>query len=178
MLGFNRRYVLIPILLSMVLLGGSFVIDNAAQLRLAQSTQRVQALQQRQTLLSNLMQLLVDAENGQRGYLLTGEDSFLQPYEAATAQRQPTFDALRSAYQRGNPQVLEQLATIDELMTDRFSELAIALKLQQTKSREPRAEFIRPRVSTKTMVQHPRIVDELRALEAGPSHLSRRSATI
>src|SRR5882672_11296736 len=119
MLGFNRRYVLIPILLSMVLLGGTFAIDNAAQSRLAQSTQRVQALQQRQTLLSNLMQLLVDAENGQRGYLLTGEDSFLEPYDAALVLRQPTFDALRNAYQLGNPQVLEQLATIDELMTDR-----------------------------------------------------------
>ena len=166
MLGFNRRYVLIPMLLSMVLLGGTFVVDNAAQSRLAQSTQRVQALQQRQTLLSNLMQLLVDAENGQRGYLLTGEDSFLQPYEAATTQLQPTFDALRGAYQQGNPPVLEQLATIDELMADRFGELAIALKLQQTKSREAAAEFIRTRVSTKTMVRIRDSIEELRRSEA------------
>src|SRR5258707_13206588 len=146
MLGFNRRYVLVPILLSMVLLGGTFAIDNAAQSRLAQSTQRVQAQQQRQTLLSNLMQLLVDAENGQRGYLLTGEDSFLQPYETAPTQRQPIFDALANAYRLGNPQVLGRLATIDELMTDRFSELAIALKLQQPPSRAAAAEFIRTRV--------------------------------
>jgi signal transduction histidine kinase len=166
MLGFNRRYVLIPILLSMALLGGTFVTDNAAQSRLAQSTQRVQALQQRQTLLSNLMQLLVDAENGQRGYLLTGQDSFLEPYEAALTRRQPTFDALRNAYQLGNPQVLEQLATIDDLMTDRFSELAIALKLQQTKSRAAAAEFIRTRVSTKTMIQIRDSIEDLRRLEA------------
>src|SRR5258706_5549755 len=166
MLGFSRRYVLVPILLSMALLGSTFTIDNAAQSRLAKSTQRVQSLLQRQTLLSNLMQLLVDAENGERGYLLTGEDSFLEPYREALVQREPLFKALRLAYQLGNPQVLEQLTTIDGLMTDRFSELAIAIKLQQTQSRDAAAEFIRTRVSTRTMVQIRDSVEELRRLEA------------
>src|SRR5258707_14636097 len=127
MLGFNRRYVLVPILLSMALLGSTFAIDNAAQARLAQSTQRVQSLLQRQTLLSNLMQLLVDAENGQRGYLLTGEDSFLEPYREAMVQREATFEALRIDYQQGRPQVVEQLAAIERLMGGRFSEVAIAI---------------------------------------------------
>ncbi len=166
MLGFNRRYVLAPILLALALLGGTFAIHNAAQHRLAQSTQRVQSLLQRQTLLSNLMQLLVDAENSQRDYLLTGEDAFLQPYREALVQREPIFVALRSAYQQGNPQVLAQLSTIDVLMSDRFSELAIAIKLQQTTSRDAAAEFIRARVSTRTMVQIRDSVEELRALEA------------
>jgi signal transduction histidine kinase len=166
MLGFNRRYVLVPIFLSMMLLGGTFATDNAAQSRLAQSTQRVQSLLQRQTLLSKLMQLLVDAESGQRGYLLTGEDSFLQPYNEALVQREPTFQALRSAYQQGNPQVLEQLAMIEEQMSDRFSALAIAIKLQQATSRDAAAEFIRTRVSTRTMVRIRDSVEELRRLEA------------
>ncbi len=166
MLGFNRRYVLVPILLAMALLGGTFVIDNAAQSRLAQSTLRVQSLLQRQTLLSKLMQLLVDAENGQRGYLLTGEDSFLEPYREAMVQREATFEALRIAYQQGSPQVVEQLAAIEGLMSDRFSELAIAIKLQQTTSQGAAAEFIRTRVSTRSMVRIRDSVEELRRLEA------------
>ena len=166
MLGFNRRYVLVPILLAMALLGGTFVVDNAAQSRLAQSTLRVQSLLQRQTLLSNLMQLLVDAENGQRGYLLTGEDSFLEPYREAMVQREATFEALRIAYQQGSPQVIEQLAAIEGLMSDRFSELAIAIKLQQTTSQGAAAEFIRTRVSTRSMVRIRDSVEELRRLEA------------
>jgi len=166
MLGFNRRYVLVPILLAMALLGGTFVVDNAAQSRLAQSTLRVQSLLQRQTLLSNLMQLHVDAENGQRGYLLTGEDSFLEPYREAMVQREATFEALRIAYQQGSPQVLEQLAAIEGLMSDRFSELAIAIKLQQTTSQGAAAEFIRTRVSTRSMVRIRDSVEELRRLEA------------
>src|SRR5258708_27640204 len=151
----------------MALLGSTFAIDNAAQARLAQSTQRVQSLLQRQTLLSNLMQLLVDAKTGERGYVLTGEASFLEPCGEARVQREPLLRALRRAYQQGNPKVLEQLAMIDGLMSDRFTELAIAIKLQQTKSRDAAAEFIRTRVSTRTMVQIRDSVEELRRLETG-----------
>ena len=166
MAGINRRYVLVPILLALALLAGTFAIYNAAENRLEQSTQRVQSLLQRQTLLSNLMQVLVDAENSQRDYLLTGEDAFLQPYTESLARQQPILEALRSAYLQGSPQVLEQLATIDRLMSDRFSELSIAIKLQQTKSRDAAAEFIRARTSTRTMVQIRDSVEALRALEA------------
>lgn len=166
MLEFNRRIVLALVFLALALLAGTYAIYNAAEDRLAQSTQRVQSLLQRQTLLSNLMQLLVDAENSQRGYLLTGEDAFLQPYRQALAQQQPIFTALRHAYQQGSPQVLEQLDTIDRLMSDRFGELTIAIKLQQSTSRDAAAEFIRARVSTRTMVQIRDSVEALRALEA------------
>jgi PAS domain S-box-containing protein len=44
---------------------------------------------------ANLLQrLLVDMETGLRGYLLTGVDSFLDPYNAALTQIQPTVDFL------------------------------------------------------------------------------------
>src|SRR4051794_33480354 len=44
---------------------------------------------------ANLLQrLLVDLETGLRGYLLTGADSFLDPYNQALPQIQPTIDAL------------------------------------------------------------------------------------
>jgi signal transduction histidine kinase len=166
MLGLNRWFVLALMLLALALLGGTFAVHNEAQYRLAQSTQRVESLLQRQTLLSKLMQLLVDAENSQRDYLLTGEDAFLQPYREALVQREPILNALRSAYQQGNPQALAQLSTIDVLMSNRFTELALAINLQQTKSRVAAAEFIRARVSTRTMVQIRDSVEELRGLEA------------
>ena len=33
--------------------------------------------------LSGVLSLMQDAETGQRGYLLTGDEAYLQPYEAA-----------------------------------------------------------------------------------------------
>ena len=44
---------------------------------------------------ANLLQrLLVDMETGLRGYLLTGTDEFLAPYNDALAQIQPAIDTL------------------------------------------------------------------------------------
>src|SRR5438477_6385548 len=47
------------------------------------------------TNLDTLLSLLKDAETGQRGYLLTGEDSYLQPYRDAIANLNGTVEQLR-----------------------------------------------------------------------------------
>jgi len=41
--------------------------------------------------LSGLIQALTDAETAQRGFLLTGEDSYLEPYTAASAAWSPVW---------------------------------------------------------------------------------------
>ena len=40
--------------------------------------------QQVRLVLNGLMQTILDAETGQRGYLLTGEERYRQPYDLAT----------------------------------------------------------------------------------------------
>src|SRR5262245_4145831 len=44
-----------------------------------------------------LTSALVDAETGQRGFLLTGESAYLDPYRRAVPQVMPTFEELRAA---------------------------------------------------------------------------------
>ncbi len=46
--------------------------------------------------LDEILSVLKDAETGQRGYILTGEDRYLEPYETATAAVQKTLDSLSS----------------------------------------------------------------------------------
>ena len=43
---------------------------------------------------------LLDAETGLRGYLFTGADSFLAPYDRARARWQPQLDEVRAAHVR------------------------------------------------------------------------------
>src|SRR5215212_4269813 len=57
---------------------------------------------------NELQKLLVDMESGLRGYLLTGIDEFLDPYDRAIPQIQPNFDTL-------NPRVLDQPAQVERL---------------------------------------------------------------
>ena len=41
-----------------------------------------------------ILTLLVDAETGQRDFMLTGKEELLQPYHAATGMIEPLWDTL------------------------------------------------------------------------------------
>src|SRR6266481_5527316 len=45
--------------------------------------------------LADLLSQLKDAETGQRGYLITGEDSYLAPYQSAIAATKSTLEDVR-----------------------------------------------------------------------------------
>ncbi|HEX7812803.1 MAG TPA: CHASE3 domain-containing protein, partial [Burkholderiales bacterium] len=45
--------------------------------------------------LANLLSLMKDAETGQRGYLIAGDPSYLEPYNAAVASVEAQFEKLR-----------------------------------------------------------------------------------
>jgi signal transduction histidine kinase len=55
---------------------------------------------------------MIDQETGLRGYLLTGEDSFLAPYDSGRARSRRVVDALRAGL--GSPRLLEVLDDVDE----------------------------------------------------------------
>jgi signal transduction histidine kinase len=56
---------------------------------------RIEMAQQSRNTLGKVVQLVLDAETGQRGYLLTGEKSYLEPYTAATLALGKKVAALR-----------------------------------------------------------------------------------
>lgn len=76
--------------------------------------------------LRRVQELLVDAETGQRGYVITGKDSFLQPYHAAQAALPAELAALRHhglhqpAHER---EQLERLARSVELRLANLQEI-------------------------------------------------------
>ena len=61
--------------------------------------------------LNRLLQHVLDAETGSRGYLLTGDPRYLEPYNTAVAEISQNLDALRLTYapQAEEYQVLAQL---------------------------------------------------------------------
>ncbi|HST56200.1 MAG TPA: diguanylate cyclase [Solirubrobacteraceae bacterium] len=56
----------------------------------------------------NLLTSMLDRETGLRGFLLTGDDSFLQPYRSGTAHFQTAVRSAR-AYSQDVPQLSEQV---------------------------------------------------------------------
>src|SRR6202051_5333814 len=90
--GIGRWYIALPPLLLIGFLVGLFFLAAAGQSRLNTANERVHDSQLRQQALGEFIALMTDAEWGQRGYLLTGESSYLQPYNEAVARDASALD--------------------------------------------------------------------------------------
>ncbi|OOZ40282.1 hypothetical protein BOW53_08210 [Solemya pervernicosa gill symbiont] len=79
--------------------------------------------------LRRLLSLHIDAETGQRGFMYTGKDEFLEPYVAALTEIEERTDELKKLI-GDNPTQLARLSEVEALSGQKLDELAqtIALK--------------------------------------------------
>ena len=82
------------------------------------------------TALDRLLQNMLNAETGLRGYLLTGDDRYLQPYNEAVATINSNLDELRQTYQR-LPQDQADFAQLSQQIARKLSELDLSLNLRR-----------------------------------------------
>jgi diguanylate cyclase (GGDEF)-like protein len=74
--------------------------------------------------------LLVDAETGERGYALTGNDSFLKPYYLATSQLPSAIKNLRADYKDDPPEELARVEEFIERTMMKLGHLDMVVKLR------------------------------------------------
>ena len=89
-------------------------------------TQSVEVLGQLNTVLSTLK----DAETGQRGYLLTGDEGYLEPYSGAVAALPGEFSTLRSLT-ASRPQQQKRLQELESLADQKMGELRQTVSLRR-----------------------------------------------
>jgi signal transduction histidine kinase len=77
-----------------------------------------------------LAQSILDAETGQRGYLLTGRVEYREPYDRALTKIDESFRVLDRYYAR-DPQPQAVLGKLHKLAETRLSELALTIQLQE-----------------------------------------------
>ena len=78
---------------------------------------------------------ILDAETGQRGYLLTGSNEYLAPYQAATRRIVEAFSVLDLHYGK-RPESAAVLGQLRALIDTKLSELAETIKLYDQGRRE------------------------------------------
>ncbi|WP_413795348.1 MULTISPECIES: sensor domain-containing diguanylate cyclase [unclassified Pseudomonas] len=76
--------------------------------------------------------LLVDAETGERGYALTGMETFLRPYYVATSQLPSAIKALREHYESDPPSEITQVEAFIEQTRLKLDHLEGVIKLRST----------------------------------------------
>ena len=83
------------------------------------------------TELADLLSELKDAETGQRGFLLTGSEPYLEPYEAALRTTKTTLADLVKLTS-DNPRQQRRLAALSPLIDSKFAELKETIDLRRS----------------------------------------------
>lgn len=135
--------------------------------------QRVEVLHTSLYQLSETLSLLKDAETGQRGFLLTGEDSFLQPYNVAVQHLHTQFQALRAIPLMA--MYAEDIARIEQLAELKMTELSETIALRRLAGHEAARQRVMDNQGRRYMDElrqrirslEDSVTDELEALHAG-----------
>jgi methyl-accepting chemotaxis protein len=105
-----------------------------------------------QTELADLVSELKDAETGQRGYLLTGDDSYLAPYQSALPALKSTFEDVRKLTS-DNPNQQRRLTALLPLIDAKLAELKQTIDLRRTEGFDAAAKVVLSNVGKTTMDQ-------------------------
>ena len=117
---------------------------------------------------------LLDAETGQRGFLVTSEPTYLGPYTSAMARVKTTLLRLR-ALTADNAEQQRRLDALERDIDDRFAALGAVLQLNQAGDREGAVALVRTGPGQRDMESARRGFAEMFAVEE--SLLLAREAT-
>lgn len=130
--------------------------------------------------LARFESLLKDAETGQRGFLYTGDASYLEPYNAAVAQGYPHVNKLAELV-ADNPKQRERVEKLRALKKEKLDELAQTIALAQAGKREQARALVMSARGKQNMDEIRALVDEMvreeRVLETSRLESVHRSTT-
>ena len=114
-----------------VLVATIFIFINDASFHEATSaTASTQEAQRSYVAVSKLLQNMLDAETGQRGYLLTGDPRYLRPYNAAVDETAQNLDSLQILLARYKEQLIE-LSALSRSISRKMDEMDLTVRMRQ-----------------------------------------------
>jgi len=85
--------------------------------------------------IDRLLRTVLEAESGQRGYLITGRSEYLEPYRRASADVESVLSTLAERYS-GEPHRLAEVRELSELVRQKMAELKTTMALFDEKKEE------------------------------------------
>jgi len=150
----------------------SVISSQTLQDRSANVHKMVQSLE-RTRMVAELFSTIKDAESGQRGYILTGSERFLEPYTAVLATLPRHIADFRRLIE-DNPAVLLQLDAVESRIADKLADLQESIKLKRAGQAEAALEAVRSGQGKEKMDRVRAAIEELlvteRALDTARTH--------
>jgi signal transduction histidine kinase len=123
--------LVLALLAALVLIG----INEAGYKESSEALDRIDQYTTTRNGVNRLLQHVLDAETGSRGYLLTGDPRYLEPYNAAVAEISQQLDRLRSSYQADSPEA----ATLGALTLNvqrKLAEMDLSVRMRKQGNEE------------------------------------------
>ncbi|OJT17161.1 chemotaxis protein [Archangium sp. Cb G35] len=124
----------------LVLLAIALVAFQGAQ-QLVQTTGGLVESRDQARSVREVRMLILDAETGQRGYVLTGEERYLEPYQRAIQTLDSQIARLRSDL-ADDPEQLARLNRVEPLIREKLAEMAEIIRVRQQRGLNPALEVI------------------------------------
>lgn len=107
------------------------IATNEAGFHLStQATTRLEETHATRGTVTKLLQHMLDAETGQRGYLLTGNPQYLDPYNVATTDLNQTLEALRRHY-APYPAELAEFGALSINVSRKLAEMDLSVRMRK-----------------------------------------------
>ena len=171
----SRPAVIVSLVVGIVLAVGTAVLSTISTRDVAKAGIRVTETQETLLEINQLLSSVIDAETGQRGYILTGMTSYLEPYTRASAQLDEQLVQLRLRFAE-SPEQTTTLERIIQLVAAKRSEMDRTVELRRLNAVGPALHVVDSGEGQKTMNDLRAAVHELEQHEL--SALARHSAVV
>ena len=125
---FPRIAVSLP--LAVLAAVGLLTINEVSFRQSTAASANIEEAQQTRGTLNKLMQNLLDAETGQRGYLLTGDVTYLEPYTSALEEINQNLDTLRQMF-TSNKQQLDDFGVMSRHISRKLAEIDLTVRMRK-----------------------------------------------
>lgn len=130
MRSFSMPKMAISLLLAILAAGILIGINETGYNRSTDALDDIADASQTRSSLNRLLQHVLDAETGSRGYLLTGDPRYLEPYDAAVAEITQNLDSLRLLYSPSP----DEFATVSQLARNvqrKLAEMDLSVRMRK-----------------------------------------------
>lgn len=163
--GFNRRYVLFPLLLSIALVVLGFAVTEMRRVQTREIDDGLQLRQEVIRLAAEALHRSQVAESAQRGFLLTGEPQYLEPMEAGLGDARTRLDELVAIYRQLDPAELPALQSAQEDLADKTQEMLQSVALHRAGQQRQALELVKSDLGLRKMEAIASTLGALRAHE-------------
>lgn len=159
------RLQLLPLVVGFILLTVSIAVRSLLIEGQQQDNEAVRAALETQRRIVGLLSLVQDAETGQRGYLLTGEEVYLEPHAAAVAALPEELAWIRAAV-AGDAVLSRNVDQLAGAIAEKNAELDTVIALKRNGNAEDALEFVRSDRGKRAMDRIRQLVEEMLRVES------------